>query len=417
MSDKVNVRFTPRFITLIACLFSARLMVFGAAWAETLQSDGVAGSQTQNASDCDARLAELGVLASRPGTEISQYENLARVCPRSPEAFYALGVAYRRLGKAHDARREFTRALDLRDLGAYRIALGVVNLELGNLDEAAQLFAKAAELDPRSTAALQGRASVAASQGDMEKALELLEKAIAIDSNNASLFFNRAVLMERTKNFKDAATDYARVTSIDSAQITAWCRLGMIRFALGETDAAVLALTQCVDRGAALEPDQKTPSSIELANQVAQAGMFLARALGETGESERAELTLRRMIEKNPTDVGLKVSLAEIYIAMKRFDEALSQARSATLIGNSDPRAWSVLGSAALGIGDTVEAQAALAKARSLAGEKADAALINNQGVLQMRLGRTEEAQRLFEHALKIDQQFEPAKNNLENLK
>lgn len=426
MSDKVFRRSVNRFAPnaalavcflilqpLCQCVFQSCALL--AETQPTGSTDLATGPQ--NASDCDSRLADLGMLAARPETEISQFQSLTQACPRSPEAFYALGVAFRKQGKLSDARREFTRALELRDSGTYRIALGVVNLELGNVDEAAQIFAKAAELDPHSTAALQGRATVAASQGDVAGGIAFLQRAIAIDNDNPGLFFNLAVLLERSKKYKEAASDYSRVTVLDSAQIAAWCRLGMIRYALGETDSAVAALTQCVDRGGASEASLKSPSSSDLNKQVAEAGIFLARALGETGESERAELTLRRMIEKSPTDVGLKVSLAEIYTSMKRFDEALSQARAATLIGSSDPRAWAALGSAALGIGDTAEAQAALLRAKSLSAGNSDAALINNLGVIEMRLGHSKEAKGLFEEALKIDQQFEPAKNNLQNLK
>lgn len=382
------------------------------AQSATTPSAQITPAAGTNASDCELRLGDLGVLAAKGGTDPAPYEALVSACPTAAEAHYALGVTYRKLGRKDDARREFTRALEIRDLGSYRIALAVVTFELGDVDTASQLFARAAELEPRSIPAHQGRAWVAAQRGDISEALEILDRALALDPNNGALLFNRAALRERKQQLKDAASDYERVTTLDPAQVVAWCRLGMLRFVLGNSDAAVVALSQCTERGAKVDFGADTESK----SQVIDGGVFLSRALGETGELERAELTLRRMVEKNPTDPALKIALAEIYLRMKRFGDAMTDAKAATALDSKLPRAWAALGQAALGLGDNGVAEEALSKARSLGGP-ADPALANNLGVLQLRLGRTAEAKGLFEEALKIDRQFEPAQKNLEKIK
>jgi Flp pilus assembly protein TadD len=363
--------------------------------------------------DCAARLTELSTLARDPKSDLGRYRVLVEQCPNAPEAHYALGVALKNGGHLEEARAALQRALDLRDIVPYRIALGVVSLELGKLEDAAALFAKASELDPRSVAALQGRSVVAAQQGDLGGAADFIERAIAIDSSNSTLVFNRAALRERAGKRNEAIGDYERVTVLDPTQVIAWCRLGMLRYTSGDPQGALTALTECSERGAAV--GDAAGGSSEIAKQVTEAGAYLARALGETGESERAELTLRRLIERAPSDASLKVALAGLYIRLKRFEQALSHAQAATMLSANDQRAWATLGEAALGLGDNVEAQSAFEKARSLGGER-NPEVLNNLGVLKLRLGRQEEAKELFRAALRIDQQFEAARVNLESI-
>ena len=416
---------TPAKTTILSALLPASVCVF----LFSIQLIAIHSAQAESLPEkpeCVQRLAELSVLARSPNTALVIYENLATDCPQSADAHYAFGVALKKLTRLVEAKREFARALEIKDSVAYRVTLGVVAFELGSVDEAAQLFARASELDPRSVSALQGSAWVAAQQSDFKKALELIERALAIDNNNADLLFNRAALAERMKNYPQAQADYERVTSLDSSQVVAWCRLGMLRFAGADKEGAIAPLTQCVKQGGVkqggvkqgggTESDSGQASSEEIAVQVKEGAVFLARALGATGELERAEITLRRMLEKNPNDVALKVSLAETYIRMQRFDEAMATARAATLLNSSDPRTWSALGQAALGLGDNAQAETALSKARGLSGDDKDPTLLNNLGVLQLRLGRKEESRTLFEAALKIDQQFEAARNNLKSI-
>lgn len=398
----------------LALVHSSAIALIHLGIAATLvQAEPSPSPSVASGVDCASRLTELSTLARDPKSDLAKYRVLVEQCPNAPEAHYALGVALKNGGHLEEARTALQRALDLRDIVPYRIALAVVSLELGKLEDAAALFAKASELDPRSAAALQGRSVVAAQQGDLSGAAEFIERAIAIDSSNSNLVFNRAALRERAGKRNEAIGDYERVTVLDPTQVIAWCRLGMLRYTSGDPQAALAALTECSERGAAV--GDAPGGSTEVAKQVTEAGAYLARALGETGESERAELTLRRLIERAPSDASLKVALADLYIRLKRFEQALSHAQAATLLSANDQRAWATLGEAALGLGDNLEAQSAFEKARSLGGER-NPEVLNNLGVLKLRLGRKEEAKELFRAALRIDQQFEAARVNLESI-
>jgi tetratricopeptide (TPR) repeat protein len=95
---------------------------------------------------------------------------------------YFLGHVYRTRGEPAKAAAAFERALKLgpTDLAAL-VWLGVVNLDLGRPEAAEALFVRALSEQPQSVAALVGRGRAALAQREYGRAVDELERALALD--------------------------------------------------------------------------------------------------------------------------------------------------------------------------------------------------------------------------------------------
>lgn len=125
------------------------------------------------------RAAELFLQAAEVRPEDYQALALAQ------NMFEALGNKERALQAARETRARVARAIELDPNDSRALVLGATALQLlGDLPAALQWAERAQEADPRSNGVYYNTACIYAKAGEVEHALDLLEKAVALGARN-----------------------------------------------------------------------------------------------------------------------------------------------------------------------------------------------------------------------------------------
>ena len=90
-------------------------------------------------------------------------------------------------------------------------------------------------------------------QGDYDKAIEYLDKAIELDPNYANAYYNRARNHDRKYYYEDAISDYSRAIELDPEFAWAYVNRGWVYSAMGDYDQAIRNYT----KGIELDPSDK----------------------------------------------------------------------------------------------------------------------------------------------------------------
>jgi len=155
--------------------------------------------------------------------------------------------------------------------------------------------------------------------------------------------------------------------------------------------------------GFALSALLLSSSGVALASDASASALAVqARAQLDAGNVTRAELLYAQAMQEAPGDVGLSMTLAEIYIAQRRFDEADRLIATTLLVQPSDYRIWKTRGQLQRAQGNEAGAISDYEKAFSLGGRE-DMYVLQN---LQQHYEKT-----------KNDGRKKQMENNLQSLK
>jgi tetratricopeptide (TPR) repeat protein len=269
------------------------------------------------------------------------------------------GVFLRLYMKEYDRALELLeRALELDpDDAQNHAALGdAYSQDKGDAARAWSFYARAVELDPKRVDALGNMAVLLMYQGDFEGALEILDRALGIDSTNALNHFNRGVVLGQLGGLDEAAEAYRKALRYDETMASGWINVGHILLDKGEADEAL----ECFEKALALPPQ---PTSYR-----------------ETS--------------------GLPPS---------RENELVIKTTTTHVI------ALTVTGTYYFNSGNDEEAARRLARAVELDGEYIDA--VYQLGLARATMGQLFEAERLFERVLELNAHHRGAQNALEHVR
>lgn len=171
---------------------------------------------------------------------------------------FAEGMKEYRADHVETAVQKFEDALDLdpKAVNAY-LMLGNIAATEGDVDRALAMAAKALDLDPSNSNALRIRYDALLQSGDAETTREALDALIAADSEWASTeLFNHAVELYNSDQMAGAAAAFERIVRLRPDDAKALYLLGMAEFNLGRAKEAVAHLKQFLE----LEPDSPDAS-------------------------------------------------------------------------------------------------------------------------------------------------------------
>jgi len=98
---------------------------------------------------------------------------------------------------------------------------------------------------------LSDKAHELAESGEYEKALELVNKDIKTDANNANAWYNKGILLFKMCRYQDARNSFAQAADIDPEFAEALCNKGVALMSLGKYLEAIHAF----DKVIALNPN------------------------------------------------------------------------------------------------------------------------------------------------------------------
>lgn len=238
-----------------------------------------------------------------------------------------------------------------------------------------------------------------------DRALEVYEKAINLDAEDAVAWEGKARVLYRLNMYQDALTAYEKATDLNPKNPKAWCDKGSVLGTLKKYNEALLSFDTAISlsprssvawqgRGTALtylSRYKEALSAYEKAlDLIVKEGKWLWWSIGKA--KERKWLWW-----------GIGKSLWQL----QRYEEALSAFERAIIIGSKkDPGPWCGKGAALSSLGKHEEALAAYKKATKLN----PSYLLGWKGYVHqlVYLGRYLEAHASLDELVKTDSELEP---------
>lgn len=124
---------------------------------------------------------------------------------------------------------------------------GLRLIQEGNIEEAIKYYDKAIELDPEQSSFYYNRGLARQMKKEFERALEDYSTAIRLDKEFISAYLNRGLVMYQLEELEEAVQDYNRVLELDPENVTAYNMRGRIRTDLGYFEEAILDFNSALD--------------------------------------------------------------------------------------------------------------------------------------------------------------------------
>jgi tetratricopeptide (TPR) repeat protein len=117
--------------------------------------------------------------------------------------------------------------------------LGELLAQQGRLDEAAEHFASALEINPRFAHAWHNMGMILVQRGKLDEAIEEFSKAVEIDPRFADAYNKLGAALASKGRLDEAAANFAKAIEIDPAYASAHANLGSLYEQQGKIDDAV----------------------------------------------------------------------------------------------------------------------------------------------------------------------------------
>jgi tetratricopeptide (TPR) repeat protein len=302
------------------------------------------------------------------------------------EAAAALARTYLNLGVLHAQAERFARAAELFEkAAALDPTLPQVQQSLGVAYFNARAFDKATGPLERALAARPEDATLKRMLGLAWINLQEYRKAAALladdpeRESNPSLQFAYGLALVKSERAAEAEAVFSRLLARhgDSPEVSVM--LGQAHAQQGDFEAAVQSLRR----------------ALELKEDVAEANATLGVIYLKQGRLEEAEAALRAELRSHPADLLARQHLAVVLDSLQRPEEALPLLRELLKAKPDQADARYLLGKILLAQGAAADAAAELEAAVRLA--PADPGIHYQLGRAYQALGRTTEAERQFE--------------------
>ena len=111
---------------------------------------------------------------------------------------------------------------------------------------------------------LSNRAVELAEFGQYDEALELVNKGIKLDSNNANSWYNKGIILFKMGRYQDALNSFAQAADIDPEFTEAWFNKGMALMCSGKYLEAIRAFNKLLK----IHPhDERAREQVDLAQR------------------------------------------------------------------------------------------------------------------------------------------------------
>lgn len=223
------------------------------------------------------------------------YDEAVKLAPEFPEAEFQRGNALLSLKKKDDAEKAFRRAIELRDDWTLPMAsLGSLLVEKNNFSEAEKFLTKAVELDannfPAYTALTELRLKTKTAPEILEELLTKIKLLTAKANPTASIWAAQGAIETALGDKTSAKKSLSNALALEPKNIFAL--QSRIEISLVEADFAK-ALSD-------------TKSLIQIAPDLINSRVMLARVYAESGEKSEASKILDALDASNPNVAALK---------------------------------------------------------------------------------------------------------------
>jgi tetratricopeptide (TPR) repeat protein/mono/diheme cytochrome c family protein len=203
---------------------------------------------------------------------------------------------------------------------------GLLYVEAGNLERAAQHFAESLQLQPESAAAHYNLGTALLGLGKRDEARRLFERALQLDSNYANAHRSLAMVLTADGRLNEAAESYRQTIQLMPGDSASHHRLGMVLHLQGNFEEGVAQYREALRINA-----NDIDTLVDLAWALATAPLPAQRQPAEAlRRAERA-----RQLTPVPNSLLLDV-LAAAQAGVGRFDGAASTAEEALTLARTE---------------------------------------------------------------------------------
>jgi tetratricopeptide (TPR) repeat protein len=202
--------------------------------------------------------------------------------------------------------------------------LGTLFHRVGQNEKALELINRSIALRPEAGGFYVNLGVVLESVGRVEEAIEAYSKAIILQPNLPITHFNLGNLLFHQKRFNDSAEAYKRALTLNPDYLEAAINLGGALYECGSSDEAAA----CYEHALALRADLPDVLS------------NLANIFFDKGQLDRALALVHRALQISPGLVDALNNLGRILLKLNRLDDALAQFKKAVEISPEKPDAY-----------------------------------------------------------------------------
>ncbi|AEV68637.1 tetratricopeptide repeat protein [Acetivibrio clariflavus] len=175
-------------------------------------------------------------------------------------------------------------------------------------NDALELFDKAIALNEKDSAVFIHKALAVSQLGRYNEAIKLAEKAISLKPQNAVYYAFLGMIHYDSENYEEAIKCFKKSNEIDSENAQTTCLENVARIAMGEVEEPVLVLRE----------------KIHLANSECKSRLLvlLERKISESLDDEKYNVITKKHFENE--ELTMNILFGIIYFEMKEYDKAES---------------------------------------------------------------------------------------------
>ncbi len=262
--------------------------------------------------------------------KLTLMQTMVKDAPNSAFAHYSLGIGYDSLGNLENAAEQFEKAIQLQpDYFEAHNNLGIVYDQLGRTENALREYHIVLKLSPDNFRVRNNLGILYEKKGDHDSALREYQTAIRIDPANVHAFTNLGLLYRKLNRLADSEKAFKSAITLKKDDPVLYNNLGTVYFAQQSFDAAKNEF----ERAVALKPDyaeahnnlgiayrrlnrledalMEFQSAILLNPRYAEAHNNLGIVYSMQGEIDKAIAEFEIAVRENPGNVALRENLAK----------------------------------------------------------------------------------------------------------
>jgi tetratricopeptide (TPR) repeat protein len=185
--------------------------------------------------------------------------------------------------------------------------LGQFFREKNEFDKAREWFRKALSLNEKDEIALYGLADVLSQQGNYEESLNLTGKILSLNECNGWAHHNLGFMHDRQGNYQQAEKEYKRTLKLLPANVSAYNGLAGVLAKQGK-------ITECI---------RVLEKVFEINSDVIETVKDIGNYLLDKVNAGQAEELIKRFSLMDPGNTALHRQLADIYVILKKYPQAV----------------------------------------------------------------------------------------------
>ncbi len=308
-----------------------------------------------------------------------------------------LGEAYIDMGRFDEILTQLKLGTDATpaELSKLSVLRGMAYAGLKKPEKALEEFVRAEQLDAKNAKAYLGQANIAAAKNELDKAEQLIEKAIAADSKLVDARIAMTTVKLKKKDVEAASVSIEKARELSPYNLRVLLAAADIYLLKGDFDKAQEDVDQVL----------KSHPSLPVANHVKAMVSYSQR------DYEKAKIHADKVLRVSKNYLPAIRLLGAIALNKGELNQAQEMLTKAHSLEPKDIKILKALAETQYQAKEYVKARISLKKILDLAPK--EAAALSMLGSVYLKLGETDKGKKYMEEAVKIDPDAAALKTNL----